>query len=226
MGRSAWLAIGAIARRARVEPLGTNIVGAVVALATAALLVFGEIGPRRIARRAWPVVVGAGLIAARLAVIAGRSAGPGITTRGQRSVDVRRPGHRFAARGPADGHARDTCRGRDRRSGRRGDAPAVPGRHPRRSTSDRRVDPAPARVAVRGVPGQDRRRRARSRRDRSRSCPCPADPGRHLEALRRAAADALAGVLPSQRPASRRASSSGFATGSIAMSRRRSRRPA
>jgi len=70
MGRSPRLAIGAIAAALAAERIGINQVGAVVALAMAALLVLGELGPRGSSgRRVWPIVIGAGLIAARLALM-------------------------------------------------------------------------------------------------------------------------------------------------------------
>ncbi|MDO8485019.1 MAG: ComEC/Rec2 family competence protein, partial [Candidatus Limnocylindrales bacterium] len=69
MGRSARLAIGAIAAAVAADRLGTNHLGAAVALAMAALLVLGELGPRGGVRRVWPVVFGAGLIAVRLAIL-------------------------------------------------------------------------------------------------------------------------------------------------------------
>ena len=73
MGRSTRLAIGAIAAAIATERLGPNQVGAVVALAMAALLVLGELRPGRGFRSTWPIVLGAGLIAARLAI---QPAGP------------------------------------------------------------------------------------------------------------------------------------------------------
>ena len=69
MGRSARLAIGTIAAAVAAERIGTNQLGAAVALAMAALLVFGELAPGRGTRRFWPVVVGAGVIAVRLAIL-------------------------------------------------------------------------------------------------------------------------------------------------------------
>ena len=69
MGRSARLAIGTIAAAIAAERIGANQVGAAVALAMAALLVIGELGPRGGTRRIWPIVIGAGLIAARLAFL-------------------------------------------------------------------------------------------------------------------------------------------------------------
>ncbi len=69
MGRSARLAVGAIAAALAAEQVGTNQLAAVVVLAMAALLVIGEVAPRASVRRVWPIIIGAGLIAARLAVL-------------------------------------------------------------------------------------------------------------------------------------------------------------
>ncbi|HEX5148488.1 MAG TPA: ComEC/Rec2 family competence protein [Candidatus Limnocylindrales bacterium] len=69
MGRSARLSIGAVAAAVAAERVGTNQVGAVVAIAMAALLVLGELGAGgRRSRAAWPIVIGAGLIAVRMAL--------------------------------------------------------------------------------------------------------------------------------------------------------------
>jgi competence protein ComEC len=70
MGRSVRLAVGATAAALAVERIGINHLGALVAMAMAALLVLGELGPRgRRGRLAWPIVIGAGLIVARLALV-------------------------------------------------------------------------------------------------------------------------------------------------------------
>ena len=49
--------------------MAANQLAAVVVLAMAALLVLGELGPKASVRRVWPIVIGAGLIAARLAIL-------------------------------------------------------------------------------------------------------------------------------------------------------------
>ena len=69
MGRSARLAVGAVAAAVAGQQVGTNLLGAVVALAMATLLVAGAVGPRHSVRGTWPVVIGAGLIVVRLAVL-------------------------------------------------------------------------------------------------------------------------------------------------------------
>jgi competence protein ComEC len=51
------------------DRIGSRYLAAVVALVVAALLLLGELGAARRSRPAWPVVVGAGLIAIRLATI-------------------------------------------------------------------------------------------------------------------------------------------------------------
>ena len=70
MGRSGRLALGAIAAAVAAGQIAPSHLGAAIALALASLLLIGEARPR--ARRAsalLPVVLGAGLIAVRLAVV-------------------------------------------------------------------------------------------------------------------------------------------------------------
>ena len=69
MGRSSRLAVGSIAAALAAGQVATSHLAAVIALALAALLVVGEVRPRSIARSAWPIVIGAGLIAVRLALL-------------------------------------------------------------------------------------------------------------------------------------------------------------
>jgi competence protein ComEC len=68
MGRSGRLAIGAIGAALAAGHIAPNFLGAAVALTLAALLVLGEAHPRRGVRLVLPIVVGAGLIAVRLAI--------------------------------------------------------------------------------------------------------------------------------------------------------------
>jgi competence protein ComEC len=68
VGRSARIALGAIAAAMAAERVGTQHIAAVLALAVAALLVLGELDGTARWRSAWPLVVGAGLIALRLAI--------------------------------------------------------------------------------------------------------------------------------------------------------------
>jgi competence protein ComEC len=194
MGRSAGLAVGAISAAIVAEPLGTHIVGAAVALAMAALLVFGEIRPGRIARTGWPVVIGAGLIAARLAVLpAGPPAlasppeGEGPWTFIVLATGAPREGHQTATLEtsanvePAFVVAATLPR-----------YPVIiPGDHVR---MEGQVKPRPDSsygeyLAKIGAVGTITARSIEV-------VPVPADPGRHLEGLRRGAAEALAGVLP------------------------------
>jgi competence protein ComEC len=194
MGRSGRLAVGAIGAALAVGPLGTNVVGAVVALAMAGLLVFGEIGPHRIVRIGWPVAVGAGLIAVRLAVVP--AGPPGLAAppdgEGPWTFVV------LATGAPREGHQTATL-------GTREDVEpsfvvaatlppfpvVIPGDHVR---TEGRIRPRPessygeylARIGAAGT------LTARS----IEVVPMPADPGRHLEAVRRGAAEALARVLP------------------------------
>lgn len=69
MGRTVRLAVGAIAAALAADWVSANQLLAAVVMAIAALLVIGEVRPRAPVGRAWPVVVGAGMIALRLAVI-------------------------------------------------------------------------------------------------------------------------------------------------------------
>jgi competence protein ComEC len=194
MGRSAWLAIGAVAAAIAIEPLGTNVVGAFVALAMAALLVFGELGPRGGVRRAWPVVIGAGLIAVRLAFLpAGPAAlqtppdGDGPWTLTVLTTGSPRDGHQTATLGtPPDTSPGFTV------------AATLP-RYPLVIPGDRiRVD-GPIRSRPESPYGEYLARIGAAGTLTSRSLeiePAPADPWRRLEELRRGAAEALAGVLP------------------------------
>jgi competence protein ComEC len=194
MGRSARLAIGVVVAAIAVEPVGANVVGAIIALAMAGLLVIGEIGSREGARKVWPVVIGAGLIAARLAVL------PGGPTALQAPPDGDGPWNLtvLTTGAPRDGHQTSTL----------GTPPeTVPGftvaatlpRYPVVIPGDRiRVDgqmrPRPdspygeylARIGAAGT------LTVRS----LEVVPAADDPWRRLETLRRGAADALAGVLP------------------------------
>ena len=70
MSRSARLAVGAVSAALAAQQLGTNHLGAIVALGMAAVLVVGTVSPRG-GRGVWPVIIGAGLIVARLAIVPG-----------------------------------------------------------------------------------------------------------------------------------------------------------
>ena len=194
MGRSAWLAIGAVAAAISIEPLGTNVLGAFVALAMAALLVFGELGPRGGVRRAWPVVIGAGLIAVRLAFLpAGPPAlqappdGDGPWTLTVLTTGSPRDGHQTATLGtPPDTTPGFTV------------AATLP-RYPVVIPGDRIRVGGPIRARPESPYGEYLARIGAAGTLTARWLeiePAPADPWRRLEELRRGAAEALAGVLP------------------------------
>ncbi len=195
MGRSARLAVGAVAAALAAERVGANQLGAVVAIAMAGLLVLGELGPRgRRSRTLWPVVVGAGLIAARLALLPLEPTGLAEPPegRGPWSLIV------LASGSPRDGHQVATL----------GTPPEVaPGfsvaatlpRYPPVVPGDRvevdgairpRPDSAYGEYLARiGAVGTLTARTLRV-------VPAPPDAGLRLEELRRGAAEALARVLP------------------------------
>ncbi len=69
MGRSSRLAIGAIAAAVAAGQVAPNHLGAAVALALAAILLIGEVRPRLGAAACLPIVLGAGAIVVRLALV-------------------------------------------------------------------------------------------------------------------------------------------------------------
>lgn len=195
MGRSARLAVGAIAAALAAERIGVNQVGAVVAIAMAALLVMAELGPSsRRGRSAWPIVLGAGLIAARLALLP--AAGTLLTTppagSGPWSLTV------LATGAPREGHQTATL----------GTGPDVtPGflvaatlpRYPIVVPGDRVVLEGAIRPRPDSPYGEYLARIGAAGTLTARTIevlPAPSDPGRELERLRRDAAEALARVLP------------------------------
>jgi len=194
MGRSARLAIGAIAAAIVVGPLGLNVLEASIALAMAGLLVIGEIGPRASARRLWPIVIGAGLIAARLAIL---PAAPGALQAppegdGPWTFIV------LATGAPRDGHQTATL-------GTLPDAApaftvtATLPRYPVVIPGDRVQVDGPIRPRPESPYGEYLARIGAAGTLTARSIdvvPTSADPRHRLEELRRGAADALAGVLP------------------------------
>jgi competence protein ComEC len=195
VGRSARLAIGVIAAAIAAEQVGANRVGAAVALAMAALLVLGEIGPRgRRGRAAWPVVVGAGLVAARLLLM---PAGPAALVDppdgdGPWELVV------VATGSPRDGQQTATL-------GTPSDttpgflvAATLP-RYPAVIPGDRVAVDGPIRARPDTPYGAYLERIGAVGTLTSRTLevqPAPPDPGRRLEDLRRGAAEALARVLP------------------------------
>jgi len=195
VGRSARLALGAIAAAVAAERIGVNQLGAAVALAMAVLLVAGELGPRgRRARPVWPIAIGAGLIAARLALLPADPAGLDEPPEGSGpwSLMVVTTGS------PRDGHQVATLA-------------TVPGVVPRfqvaatlprypivvpgdRVTVDGAIRPRPD-----SAYGEYLQRIGSVGTLTSRAVevtPAPPDPGRQLEEVRRAAAEGLARVLP------------------------------
>jgi competence protein ComEC len=194
MGRSARLAIGAIAAAVAVEPLGSNVLGALIAMAMAGLLVIGEIGPRGNARKAWPVVIGAALIAVRLAVLPAAPDtletppdGNGPWTFTVMATGSPRDGHQTATLGtPPDSAPAFTV------------AATLP-RYPVVIPGDRIQVEGAIRPRPESPYGEYLARIGAVGTLTVRTLevlPVPEDPRRILEALRRGAADALAGVLP------------------------------
>ena len=194
MGRSARLAIGSIAAAIAAERIGTNHLAAAVAVAVAALLLVGETSSTTKLRSAWPIVVGAGLIVLRLALV---PAGPG-------TLLVPPPGDGpwslvvVSTGSPRDGHQSATLSTPSGVSAAFEVAATLP-RYPEVVPGDRvRVDgqirPRPdsaygeylARIGAVGT------LTART----LETGPAPTDLGRRLEDLRRGAGDALARVLP------------------------------
>ena len=69
VARSSRLAIGSIAAALAAGQVATSHLAAAIVLAMAVLLVVGEVRPLSHTRSSWPVVIGAALIAARLALL-------------------------------------------------------------------------------------------------------------------------------------------------------------
>jgi competence protein ComEC len=194
MGRSARLAVGAICAALASQQVEANLVGAALALAMATLLVLGALTPDRRLRTAWPVMIGAGLILARLAIA---PAGPAMleyppSGNGPWSLVVLatgspRDGHQTATLGtPADVAPRFVVAATLPRY------PAItPGERIRveGSIRPRPTSPYGEYLARIGAVGTITTRAIEV-------VPAPDDPGRQLEALRRGAADALTRVLP------------------------------
>jgi competence protein ComEC len=195
VGRSARLALGAVAAALAAQRLGVNQVGAVVALAMAALLVLAELGPRgRRGRSAWPIVIGAGLIAARLALLP--AAGMLLTTppggSGPWSLTV------LATGAPREGHQTATL-------GTPSDiapgflvAATLP-RYPIVVPGDLLVLDGPIRPRPDSPYGEYLERIGAVGTLTARAIevvPAPSSPGQQLERMRRGAAEALARVLP------------------------------
>jgi competence protein ComEC len=194
MGRSARLAIGAVATAVAAGQVGTNLLGAAIALAMATLLVVGELRPGSETRRLWPVLIGAGLIALRIALVPGGPASlqdppPGS---GPWSLTV------LATGSPRDGHQTATL-------GTPPDArpaflvTATLPRYPVVVPGDRVTVDGTIRPRPESPYGEYLERIGAVGSLTARTLevvPSPPDPGRRLEDLRRGAAEALTRVLP------------------------------
>ena len=195
MGRSARLAIGVVAAAIAAERIGANQVGAVVAIAMATLLVLGELGAGgQRGRPFWPVVIGAGLIAARLVLLPAEQPPLGAPPGGDGpwsfvvlATGSPREGHQVATLGTAPGSTPGFMVAATLPR-----YPAiVPGDLVELDGSIRpRPDSAYGEYLERiGAVGTLTARTIRV-------VPAPPDPGRRLEDIRRGAAEALARVLP------------------------------
>ena len=194
MGRSTRLAIGSIAAAIAAERIGSAHLAATVALAMAALLLIGETSFTRNLRSVWPLVVGAGLITLRLAVV---PAGP-------ETLLVPPPGDGpwslvvTSTGSPRDGHQSATLSTPSGASPGFVVAATLP-RYPEVIPGDRvevdgqirpRPDSAYGEYLARiGAVGTLTARKLEIG-------PAPTDLGRRLEDLRHGAGDALARVLP------------------------------
>ena len=224
MGRSGWLAIGAVIAAVAAGQIAPNHVGAAVALALAAILLVREARPRlgvgSLVRSCWA---------------------PGSSSSGWRSSrpDRRRwIGHRAArvrGRSSSSRRVRRVTASRPRRCGRpRASSRRSGSRRPCLATRSwsRRSRPramAGSALAPTRRTGPTSRRIGAVGTLTSRTLriePATDDLGRRLEDLRRGAAGRSPESSPNPRPGSRPASSSGCATASIATLPRRSRRPA
>ncbi len=194
MGRSARIAVGAVAAALAAERVGGQYLAAAVALAVAGLLLLGELGTAARSRPAWPVVVGAGLIAVRLAfaqagptMLAEPPPGEGPWELVVVSTGSPREGHQSATLSTPPG------------AGSAFVVAATLPRYPEVVAGDRvavegRIRPRPpsaygdylARIGAVGTLTTQVLRVGLP----------PNDPGRHLEDLRRTAGEALARVLP------------------------------
>lgn len=194
MGRSNRLALGAIAAAVAAAEVAPSHLGAAIALALAAILLIGETRPRWGAGTFLPVVVGAGLIAVRLAMVPVGSTTLGLPPEGSgpwplvvEAVGSAHDGQQTATLG--------TRAGAERPFHVAATLPRYPAIIPGdRVVVDGSIRPRPdspygtylERIGAVGT--------LLSRRlDVETS---PDDPGRRLEGLRRRAADALAQVLP------------------------------
>lgn len=195
MGRSARLALGAIVAALAAERIGVNLIGACVAIAMAVLLVMAELarnGHR--GRSAWPIVIGGGLIAARLALspaaptqLATPPEGTGPWTLVVLATGASRDGHQIATLGtPPDVSPQFMV------------AATLP-RYPVIVPGDRVVLDGAVRARPDSGYGEYLARIGAAGTLTARTIelvPAPLDLGRQLELVRRTAAEGLARVLP------------------------------
>jgi competence protein ComEC len=194
MGRSARLALGAIAAAVAAGQVAPNHLGAAIALALASILLIGEVRPRMGVGALLPVAVGAGLIAVRLALV---PAGPASLDRapdgdGPWRLVVESTGS------PRDGAQTATLAtpsGSEHPFRVAATLPrypiVIPGDHVvvAGAIRPRPDSPYGTYLARIGAVGTLLSRTLEVQ-------PAPEDPGRRLEELRRGAAEALARVLP------------------------------
>jgi competence protein ComEC len=194
MGRSGRLAIGAIAAALLAGEMASKHLIAAAALALAAAVIVRELRPARRWTGLVPVILGAGLIALRVAMAPGGPPTPGVPPDGEgpwslvvRSTGSPRDGHQVATLGTGPGEMPAF------------EVAATLPRFPVVVPGDR-VD---VDGAIRPPPdspyGDYLRRIGAVGTLVSRTLriePGPDDPGRRLEGLRRTAASALAQVLP------------------------------
>jgi competence protein ComEC len=194
MGRSARIAVGAVAAAMAADRVGGRYLAAGVALVVAALLLLGEMGVGRRSRLAWPVVVGAGLIAIRVALV---QAGPSLATEpptgdGPWELIVQSTGS------PHDGHQSVTLTSPPGSRVAFVVAATLP-RYPEVLAGDRVVVEGAIRPRPESAYGDYLARIGAVGTLISPTLavgPPPTDPGRRLEELRRTAGEALARVLP------------------------------
>ena len=194
MGRSALLAIGAVSAAAATEHIGVIQVGAAIALAMAALLVAGEVAPSKRARQGWPIVIGALLVAVRLMVFPTAVPPAGAPPEEFRAWSL----VVISTGSPRDGHQTATLATPPENGAPFTVAATLP-RFPEVMPGDRVFVEGQIRLPPASPYGEYLRRIGAAGTINARAMtiqPAPGDVGRHLEAIRRGAAEALARVLP------------------------------
>ena len=194
MGRSSRLAIGAIVAAAAAGRVAPGHLGAAIALSLAALLLIAEARPGLRASSLIPAVVGAGLIAIRLAVVS--PAAPPLT----QPPDGSGPWMLVVAStgSPRDGHQTATLVTAPGSAESFRVAATLP-RYPAVTPGDRVVVGGEIRPRPASPYGAYLERTGAIGTLTARTLTIdsvPDDPGRRLEELRRGAAEALARVLP------------------------------